>query len=106
MLKLLFGKDRKSYDLNFNELIGNDTQARLVEAYLSIVEQSGHEKCDIKKNNALKIYKNINEVFSALNFRTDVIDGSIVEEGEIYKQPFYQLWHLVYSKQCLSIKDA
>lgn len=97
VLKLLFGKDRKSYDLNFNELIGNDTQARLVEAYLSIVEQSGHDKCDIKKNNALKIYKNINEVFSALNFRTDVIDGSIVEDGEIYKQPFYQLWHLVYS---------
>lgn len=97
ILKYLFDDDTKNYDLNFKELVGNHTQAKLVEAYLDIVELTGHKKYDAKKTDAPKIYEVINDVFGTLNFKTDAINGQIKEDEDIYKQSFYRLWHLIYS---------
>lgn len=96
-IKMLFKSRSRSYDLNFDKLIGNETQARLVNAYLSILEQSGHNKLDIKEMGAQIIKEAIKNVFKHLGYKTDMLDGRIVNEQEIYQQSFYRLWHLLYS---------
>lgn len=96
-LKCLFGK-ATGLDMNFKELDGNETQAKLFEAYLKIVEMSGHEGYDYAKLNASQIFDVVEKVFAGLGFNTAPLyfDASI-EGKQFDKQPMYQLWHLLYS---------
>ncbi|UKK68203.1 type II CRISPR RNA-guided endonuclease Cas9 [Prevotella communis] len=96
-IKLLVGKQTKTYDLNFDTLIGNETQARLVSAYLKILEMTGHDILDIKKMKAQDVLDVICKVFEGLGYKTEALNGEVVIGPEIYMQPNYKLWHLLYS---------
>ena len=96
-LKCLFGK-ATGLDMNFNELNGNETQAKLFEAYMKIVEMSGHEGYDYAKLNASQIFDVVEKVFAGLGFNTTPLYFDASVEGKQFdKQPMYQLWHLLYS---------
>ena len=96
-IKLLVGKQTRNYDLNFDTLIGNETQARLVNAYLKILELTGHDKLDIKKMKAQDVLDAICKVFEGLGYKTEALNAEVVIGSEIYMQPHYKLWHLLYS---------
>ena len=97
ILKCLFGKTT-GLDMNFKDIDGNDTQAKLFEAYTKIVEMSGHEGYDYTKLSASQIFDVVEKVFTGLGFNTAplIFDASI-EGKQFDKQPMYQLWHLLYS---------
>ena len=96
-IKLLVGKQNKTYDLNVDTLIGNETQARLVSAYLKILEMTGHDILDIKKMKAQDVLDVICKVFEGLGYKTEALNGEVMIGPEIYMQPHYKLWHLLYS---------
>lgn len=96
-IKLLVGKQTKTYDLNFDTLIGNETQARLVSAYLKILEMTGHDILDIKKMKAQDVLDVICKVFEGMGYKTEALNGEVMIGPEIYMQPHYKLWHLLYS---------
>ncbi|UKK62958.1 type II CRISPR RNA-guided endonuclease Cas9 [Prevotella communis] len=96
-IKLLVGKQTKTYDLNFDTLIGNETQTRLVSAYLKILEMTGHDILDIKKMKAQDVLNVICKVFEGLGYKTEALNGEVMIGPEIYMQPHYKLWHLLYS---------
>ena len=97
VIKLLVGKQTRSYDLNFDTLIGNEAQARLVNAYLKILELTGHNKLDIKKMKAEDVLDTICKVFDSLGYKTEALKAEVVIGPDIYMQPHYKLWHLLYS---------
>ena len=97
IIKMLVGKQAKYFDLNLDELIGNETQSRLVNAYLKILELTGHDKIDVKKSKAVDVVEAIHQVFAGLGYHTDAIDGQVTFQTDIYLQPYYRLWHLLYS---------
>ena len=97
IIKMLVGKQTKYFDLNFEELIGNETQMRLVNAYLKILELTGHDKIVIKKSRAINVIEAIRQVFISLGFNSDAIDGQLALQQDIYLDPYYRLWHLLYS---------
>lgn len=94
-LKLLGLTD---FDLNFDDLEGNRTQAALFKAYQTIIEMSGHGEYDFSKMKAKQILETVQGVFSGLGFNTDILSfNSSLEGDDFEKQPMYQLWHLLYS---------
>lgn len=94
-LKLLGTTD---FDLNFDDLEGNRTQAALFKAYQTIIEMSGHGEYDFSKMKAMQILETVQGVFSGLGFNTDILSfNSSLEGDDFEKQPMYQLWHLLYS---------
>ena len=97
VIKMLEGKQAKYFDLNFDELIGNETQSRLVNAYQKILELTGHDKIDVKKSKAADVIDAIRQVFAGLGYNADALDGQISFQQDIYLQPYYRLWHLLYS---------
>lgn len=96
-IKLLIGKQAKNYDLNFEKLIGNETLTKLFNAYLKISELSGHDKIDVKKWKAQDVIDAICQIFMSLGYQTDALEGQISFQTDIYLQPYYKLWHLLYS---------
>lgn len=98
VLKCLFGKTIKELDMNFKEIDGNETQAKLFESYIKIVEMSGHEGYDYAKLNATQIYDVVEKVFAGLGFNTAPLSFDASIQGKQFdKQSMYQLWHLLYS---------
>lgn len=97
VIKLLVGKQTKTYDLNFDSLIGNETQSRLVNAYLKILELTGHDKLDIRKMKAQDVLDTIYKVFDGLGYKTEALKADVAIGQDIYMQPHYRLWHLLYS---------
>lgn len=94
---MLIGKQAKCFDLNFDELIGNETLSRLVNAYLKILEMTGHDRVNVKKSKAVDVIDAIRQVFAGLGYNTDALDGQVSFQQDIYLQPYYKLWHLIYS---------
>jgi len=93
-LKLLFD-NFKELDLNYNNIEGNRTGAALFKAYNDIIEFSGHEKIDFDKNNADEIFKSVRTIFETLGYNTDILKFD--PENELDRQPYFKLWHLLYS---------
>ena len=97
ILKLLFDKP-KDYDLNFNSLDGNTTQAELFKAYQTIIEMSGHGTYDFAKMEARDALHIVETIFQGLQFNTEILQFDSTLEGHaLEKQPMYHLWHLLYS---------
>ncbi len=93
VLKLLFEKYQE-FDLNFKTIDGNRTGFALFQAYSKIIEFSGHEPIDFKKSTD-DILKYVIEIFQAFSWNTDIL--SFNSDKELDKQPYYKLWHLLYS---------
>lgn len=96
VLKLLF-KSEKDKDLNFKEYVGNNTYASLFQCYKSIVELTGHELPGNLKN-AYDVIEAVTQIFDACGYNTDILSfNSLLDTKECYEQPYYKLWHLLYS---------
>ncbi len=96
-LKLLF-ENHKELDLNFKEIEGNRTLAALFEAFLKIIELSGHDKHDFAKMNAANLKDSVKTIFQGLNFNTEILCFNSDISGKAFEaQPMYRLWHLLYS---------
>jgi CRISPR-associated endonuclease Csn1 len=93
VLKFLFGKSA-GWDLNFKTVEGNTTGARLYQAFNTLVEYSGHTPFDPKAP-AAETREGIASIFRALGWNTAVLtfDATLPLDS----QPYYQLWHLLYS---------
>ncbi|MDZ4149103.1 MAG: type II CRISPR RNA-guided endonuclease Cas9 [Flavobacteriaceae bacterium] len=97
ILKLLY-KDYKNLDLNFKDIVGNRTNTSLYKAYQIIVEASGHDEFDFTSLSAHESTEIINGVFETIGINNDILNFNADIEGkEFEQQPYYQLWHLLYS---------
>ena len=93
VLKLLFDNPQE-LDLNFKTIDGNKTGYALFQAYSKMIEMSGHEPVDFKQS-VEKIIEHVKAVFDLLNWNTDILCFNSNEELD--NQPYYKLWHLLYS---------
>ncbi|MDE7165564.1 MAG: type II CRISPR RNA-guided endonuclease Cas9 [Bacteroidaceae bacterium] len=98
-LKILFnGKAPRGIDLNFKELDGDTTQATLFRAYRKIIEMSGHGEYDFSKMYTDEVLDIVENVFRSLGFNTEPLHFDATVKGkELERQPYYRLWHLLYS---------
>lgn len=96
-LKLLF-KNHKELDLNFEKLDGNRTSFKLFDAYQKIIVASGHDDYDFSKMSSNEIKSIVTSIFEGLRIDTGILSfNSNLEGDEFERQPFLQLWHLLYS---------
>lgn len=93
VLRLLFD-NAKELDLNFPSIQGNLTQATLYNAYLRIIELSGHE-IDVEKNPAPEIMKSVEEIFRSFGYNVNILHFE--SDKPLDEQAMYRLWHLLYS---------
>ena len=106
-LKVLFGKAPKDIDLNFKELDGNTTQTAFFTVYQKIIEMSGHGEYDFGKMSASEAFDIVESVFKALGYNTAPLHFDATLEGKaLEQQPYYQLWHLLYSYEGDSSKTG
>lgn len=99
-LKILFNKEYREYDLNFDKLEGNRTQSKLFDAYRRIIEMSGYGEFNFQKMSAKEIFNTVQNSFEKLNIKTDFLSyNSSLTTPELENQPLFKLWHLLYSFQ-------
>lgn len=96
VLKLLFKTD-KDADINFKDFDGNVTYYELFEKYLGIIELTGHTLPRDVKTVTDKIDA-VAQIFTACGYNADILsfDSSLAPD-DCYRQPYYMLWHLLYS---------
>ncbi|MBN1767355.1 MAG: type II CRISPR RNA-guided endonuclease Cas9 [Prolixibacteraceae bacterium] len=96
-LKILF-KNYKELDLNYKNIEGDKTQFAFFQAYQQIVENTGHGEYDFSSMNAAETLELVQSVFHGLGYKTDFLTFNSGLEGKDFEfQPFYKLWHLLYS---------
>lgn len=95
VLKILYGKKSKSYDLNYKDLEGNRTLFELFKAYFNIIELSGHDGESLLKLSSKEMVSAVRDVFEVLGIDTDILVFN--SDDNPTKQPIYNLWHLLYS---------
>ena len=93
ILKLLYDKP-STLSLNYKEVEGNITSFAFYQAFSQLLEQSGHEALDFKQS-AKALKAQVYEIFSSLGWNTDVL--SFDSSQPLDSQPYYRLWHLLYS---------
>lgn len=97
VLKLLL-KKTKDYDLNFESVEGNRTMASLYAAYQNIIAMTGHGEYNFSKMPSREVRQLVLQIFEGLGYNTDYLSYDSTLMGKDYEnQPFYQLWHLLYS---------
>lgn len=90
------GADRK-FDLNYESISGNTTQAALIKKYEEILVMSGHD-VDFGKMCAKDVYTVLFSLFNALGWNTAILRfDSSLKGRELTEQDCYKLWHLLYS---------
>lgn len=94
VLKLLY-KDYRRFDLNFEQVEGNRTQATLFKAYKSIIETYKQEEYDFSDLPSSEIKQIIFSTFKMMGYKTDILTFNPKNEPD--KEPMYKLWHLLYS---------
>lgn len=110
VLKLI--ENGKKYEVNYNEIEGNNTNAMLYTKYLDILDMEGY---DIKRELKLKLNKEdialtdldvpaskikemVTRIFEELKIDTGILNFNPELEGKEFEhQKAYQLWHLLYS---------
>lgn len=91
-------QNTKGLDLNFKEVEGDRTMARLLKACQSIIEMSGHGEYNFEKEPGDKIFLIVKEIFNGLGFNIDWLQFNSNASGEaLDREPLYHLWHLIYS---------
>ena len=97
VLKLLFDTPNK-LDLNFKDIEGNKTMAAFFKAFQDIINLSGHGEYDFSKMRADEVIDITAQIFSGLGYKTDFLTFNPLLAGKsLEQQPFYHLWHLLYS---------
>lgn len=96
VLKLLF-ENPKELDMNFKQIEGDRTGFTLFSAYSKMIEKYGYEPLDFKKP-ADEIRNQLKVIFTDLGWNADVLFIDLdKDDKELEKQPYYRLWHLLYS---------
>lgn len=89
-----------SHSVNFKKIEGNRTNTTLFKAFEKILEVEGYDELDITKLSAIEVKKIIKSAFSDSGINTDILDFNPTIQGNDFdKQPYYQLWHLLYSAE-------
>lgn len=97
VLDILMNKP-KEYDLNYESVEGNRTNAVFYKSFSEIAILSGHEIDNFDKLDANVKYTRLFEIFQALGINTNILKFNSSLEGDaIYKQDAYIFWHLLYS---------
>jgi CRISPR-associated endonuclease Csn1 len=79
--------DLQDFEINFNNIEGNKTQAELFKAYQKIIELWGYE-LNLKES-AEKILIEVSKIFKTLNYTEDILHPNT--------ETLYKFWHLLYS---------
>ncbi len=88
----------KGLDINFKEVEGDRTMARLLKACQSIIEMSGHGDYNFDTLSGNEAKHLVSDIFTGLGFNTDWLSFDSEAMGEdLDRQPLYRLWHLLYS---------
>lgn len=96
-LKLL-GLNPRRYEMNYQELLGNNTLSAIFQKYLEIVSLSGHGDYNVQKAKYSSILSLIQEEFAHLGCKADIFTFSSDLPKESYEQqPIFKIWHLLYS---------
>lgn len=94
VLSALFTKKTSSYQLNYDSIDGNKTGHALFKAFSNILYETGHEAIDWKQK-ASDIISTVHDVFAVQGWKTDYLTYN--SNDNLYDQPYYRLWHLLYS---------
>jgi CRISPR-associated endonuclease Csn1 len=87
------------HTVNFKKIEGNRTNTAIFKAFEKILEVEGYEM-DFSKMNPLEIREAVAPIFETLNISTTILDFDPNIQGNNFdKQPYYQLWHLLYSAE-------
>lgn len=98
LLKTLFEKNAENFEINFDEIKGNTTQAKLLSAYQKIIDANGLGEWDFSKKDANEVFKIVSDAFEKLHFKTDFLSwNSELPSPEFENQKLFRLWHLLYS---------
>lgn len=88
-----------SHSVNFKKIEGNRTNTVLYKAFEKLLEVEGYEM-DFSKMSSFEIKEAIVKIFENLNINTNILDfDPTIQGNEFDKQPYYQLWHLLYSSE-------
>ena len=94
--KLLGFKEKYKY--NFETFEGNKTRAAFINTGIKIAELSGNDEIEFGKLNGVQKLETIKEIFKAIEIDTTLFDFDSSKTGkELEQEPFYKLWHLIYS---------
>jgi CRISPR-associated endonuclease Csn1 len=94
------GLKKGSCSVNFKKLEGNRTNSALYKAFESILIMEGYDELDFSKLDADDIKNIIKNAFVDLGISTSILDFNPTIQGDDFdKQPYYQLWHLLYSTE-------
>ncbi len=95
VLKIL-SKKPNEYELNFNSIEGNRTNAALYQAYQKILEFENEDFNFSMKSDTIN--EIVSTKFLELGINTDILSFDTEIEGNDFdKQAIMQLWHLLYS---------
>lgn len=96
-LKLLL-ENGKGLGLNCKEIEGNRTRAALFAVFRTIIDAGGNDYPDFGRLPAAEIERLVFSAFQASEYRTDILTfDSCAAEKRLHEQPYYRLWHLLYS---------
>lgn len=89
-----------THTVNFKKIEGNRTNTSLFKAFEKILVLEGYDELDLSKLEASDIKSIIKSAFSDLKINTAILDFDPTIQGNDFdKQPYYQLWHLLYSSE-------
>lgn len=91
-------KKDETYSLNFEEIKGNTTIAKLFGIFTSIYDMSGHDADSLSKMSAHDKVNTMSKVFAGLGYNTDFLTfrtGSNADEMQ--QNAMFKLWHILYS---------
>ncbi|TRX27615.1 type II CRISPR RNA-guided endonuclease Cas9 [Flavobacterium franklandianum] len=92
--------EKADYSINFKKIEGNRTNTEIYKAFEKILISEGYDELDISNLETEEIKKIIKSAFSDLEINTDILDfDPKIQENKFDKQPYYQLWHLLYSAE-------
>jgi CRISPR-associated endonuclease Csn1 len=89
-----------THTVNFKKIEGNRTNTSIFKAFEKILVIEGYDELDLSKLEALEIKNIIKSAFCDLEINTAILDFDPNIQGNNFdKQPYYQLWHLLYSSE-------
>jgi CRISPR-associated endonuclease Csn1 len=93
------GLKKEKYNVNFKKIEGNRTNTALVKAFEKLLNVEGYE-IDSAKMNSSQIVDAISSLFTSLGISNEILKFDASLQGNDFdKQPYYQLWHLLYSTE-------
>ncbi|MFN9998731.1 MAG: type II CRISPR RNA-guided endonuclease Cas9, partial [bacterium] len=93
-LLISLGINHKEYKINFEKINGDLTKANILKVLIKVWENKGYSTEDLsyplQQQDAHRVLKD-------LNLPSNLLDFDIELKGNAFdKQPYYQLWHVLY----------